>query len=814
MSDIVNPFIAGNPVTGSEMFFGRKDVFQFIRQTLIGQHRDNVIVLYGQRRTGKTSVLYQTRSHLDARYLCIFMDMHGFALEGLGGFLWEMANHILRVLHRDHQVTLPPLQRGEFMADPRSFFENEFLNQVRSAIGDRHILLMLDEVIYLQEQVWAGKLEPEIFEYIRHLMQHCEWLNFLFSLGSGLEEMEKEYAFLFNVGLYKKISFLDRDDTSDLITQPVKDYYQVKPAAVERIYHITSGHPYYTQLLCHCLFNHWQRQRMSQVEIRDVNKVLDEATERGSAVLKYGWEELTPGEKTVVAAMAAAMGEYNHAVDAKDINRAWKRCNVFIPEGEMAKAIRSLIARDVITGQDKYAFTVDLQRLWVQKYRRIEWVKQEIADLPLEPLKSMQISWSPGVIKSMPIHPLTTPTTRPLSPTASHPLFSRKYRHLVLIISVLLILILASVFLLPLLFSSLSTSKTTTASSPAFVGRVFFSNSGQVNPTSSQGINDVVTIDLHGLAAPTSKKVYDAWLLPDQINSEVTPLLIGIALPAENVQMTYIDPTHTNLLATYNTFLITEDDASETPLIPSIDLASWSYNGSIPNIPTPGDPKQYSLLSHLRHLVAKDPTVEAIGLSGGLDIWLYRNSEKILQYATAARDETSSAEAIKDNVIRILQYLDGINYSWRDTPANSPWLIDGKAGHIGLLDSELNQNPPGYLTHVMVHLNGLATSPGVTESQKQLVIRIDNSIRSIVPLYQAVRTDAIQLVKMTNDQLFQSGARSLLEDMATKASYAYAGQPNTTNKDIQPGINGLQAQFQSLTTIEVSPVKHANSTTN
>ncbi len=42
MSDIVNPFIAGNPVTGPEMFFGREDVFQFIRQTLIGQHRDNL----------------------------------------------------------------------------------------------------------------------------------------------------------------------------------------------------------------------------------------------------------------------------------------------------------------------------------------------------------------------------------------------------------------------------------------------------------------------------------------------------------------------------------------------------------------------------------------------------------------------------------------------------------------------------------------------------------------------------------------------------------------------------------------------------
>src|SRR5213078_842337 len=50
MSDIINPFVAGNPITGSEMFFGREDIFQFIRQTLIGQHRDNVVVLYWHRQ--------------------------------------------------------------------------------------------------------------------------------------------------------------------------------------------------------------------------------------------------------------------------------------------------------------------------------------------------------------------------------------------------------------------------------------------------------------------------------------------------------------------------------------------------------------------------------------------------------------------------------------------------------------------------------------------------------------------------------------------------------------------------------------------
>jgi hypothetical protein len=378
MPDIANPYIAGNPVTGPEMFFGREDIFDFVHQTLTGQHRDNVLVLYGQRRTGKTSVLYQMSHHLGERYLCILVDLHGLALNGLGGFLWELANHIARHLRREYKIELPPLTQEPFNTDPRDAFENTFLDGVWTAIGDRHLLLMLDEAIRLEEQILAGKLEADVFEYLRHLMQHDERLNFLFSLGSGLEEMQKEYAFLFNVALYKKISFLDHHSAADLITQPARDLYQVEPKAVERILAITSGHPYYTQLICHSLFNRTTQADAKVVQEQDVDAVLDEAVERGLAVLKHVWEESTPAEKAVVAGMAEAMGKKAHPVESAEIGRACKKYGIDIPAGEMATAIKTLIAREVITGTDRYAFTVELQRLWVVKYRRVEWVKEEI----------------------------------------------------------------------------------------------------------------------------------------------------------------------------------------------------------------------------------------------------------------------------------------------------------------------------------------------------------------------------------------------------------------------------------------------------
>ena len=380
MVEMINPYIAGNPVTGEEMFFGREDVFTFIRQTLRGQHRDQVIVLYGQRRTGKTSILYQMHRYLDPRYLCIFIDLHGLSMESEATFLWELANQIRRVLGRDYGIALPAPDRGAFEADPRSYFANDFLDQAWQAVGDRHILLMLDEAVRLQEQVQAGRLDRAIFEYLRHLMQHYEQLNFLFSLGSGLEQMEKEYAFLFNVALYKKISFLERPAAVELITRPVRDYYQVEPAAVDRILAVTAGHPYYTQLLCHSLFNRWRQQGSQAIAVGDVEAVLEEVVERGLAVLKHTWEESTPGEKAVVAGLAAAMGERNRPVDRAEATRAWERLDVTLPAKETAKAMRSLTARDLISGDEQVRFAVDLQHYWVRKFQRLEWVREEIRD--------------------------------------------------------------------------------------------------------------------------------------------------------------------------------------------------------------------------------------------------------------------------------------------------------------------------------------------------------------------------------------------------------------------------------------------------
>ena len=55
----VSPYIVGNPVDRREMFFGRTDVMERIKRQIGANTQTNVILLEGNRRTGKTSILRQ-----------------------------------------------------------------------------------------------------------------------------------------------------------------------------------------------------------------------------------------------------------------------------------------------------------------------------------------------------------------------------------------------------------------------------------------------------------------------------------------------------------------------------------------------------------------------------------------------------------------------------------------------------------------------------------------------------------------------------------------------------------------------------------
>lgn len=350
-------------------------------------------------------------------------------------------------------------------------------------------------------------------------------------------------------------------------------------------------------------------------------------------------------------------------------------------------------------------------------------------------------------------------------------------------------------------------------------GHAFFLNSGQINEATTQGINDELEIDISNLADPAPGKSYYAWLLADSSQTEVAPLLLGrLHLAQGNVHLLYSgDSKHTNLLTFASRFLINEDDTQHPSSDPLLDQRSWRYYAALPQQPDPADKLHFSMLDHLRHLLVESPELAVRGLHGGLAFWFVRDASAVAKAADSLdRDwQQKDAATIHEQIVRILDYLDGVSFIQSDVPASTPFLADAQIAHIALLGPAQpetyapgfvyqNEPPPGYIYLVQTHLNGALLSPQTTQDQHQLAIQINGGIDSALRALTQVYQDARQLFKLSSAQLLQASTLTLLDDLVTQAQYAYTGQPDPSTGTARSGALWIYNNLQRLATFNLA----------
>jgi photosystem II stability/assembly factor-like uncharacterized protein/tetratricopeptide (TPR) repeat protein len=376
VTELLNPYIAGAPVTDERMFFGREDVFEWIEHNLAGQYADHILVIHGQRRVGKTSVLRQLPVRLPSRYIPVFFDLQGRTHTTLDRFLWWLSREIVRVLKQDHAQIIPLPEKEAFAHDP-DYLESQFLPNLRLLLGDHVLLLTFDEFDCLEEAEIRDSLGRPLVDYLRRLMGQ-PGLNFIFSIGSSgrkLENMQASYTEFFKAALYKKISYLKRQDAQNLIAGPVRGVLEYETAAVGEIFRITSGHPYFTQLICHELFARCLKTEARRVRKDDVMSVLDDVVERGTVNLKFVWDEASDLEKWCLASLANMQGK----VELRTLGEFLRKQRVRFGNPDLESSLVHLREKDVLTADNR--FVIDLLRLWLKQNRPLEQVREELTEV-------------------------------------------------------------------------------------------------------------------------------------------------------------------------------------------------------------------------------------------------------------------------------------------------------------------------------------------------------------------------------------------------------------------------------------------------
>ncbi|HMY70604.1 MAG TPA: hypothetical protein PLQ88_02135 [Blastocatellia bacterium] len=362
-----NPYVAGRPIRPEDgrLFTGRREEMKLIEeklQTGVG------LVIWGQRRIGKTSILLHLRERLPHDLLPVYLNLQMLMANTTGGFLHAIAREIVKQFNSSSPIQISPA--AEFDREPFLTL-NRVLEEVEQRLqpGQR-VLLSFDEFEELEQRVKGGKIEKEIFAYLRGVTQTGRGFALMFAGLHTLEEMTREYWNPFFQSVQTiRIGYLSELDAEQLIRDPVERFpldYELE--AVNRITELTRSHPYLTQSLCHSLVNRLNDplHRSRKATRQDVDAVVERTLESSGYYFDdYVWGWSGADEQLALALLAEASEEAGDEV-------AFSVVEKHLGSEAALVATKKLVSREILTERTLaeklvFRFQIPLARLWVRR---------------------------------------------------------------------------------------------------------------------------------------------------------------------------------------------------------------------------------------------------------------------------------------------------------------------------------------------------------------------------------------------------------------------------------------------------------------
>lgn len=417
------PYISGKVVSDKNMFFGRtKDIEDIIGAMSADTNANNqgrALALYGQTRTGKSSLLYHVENGLrerDLEHNIIIntgsigdQDLHGKDItELLYTILRTLKKEIKRKAGKDDvanlgleqgQVYHPELidhmmkdgmgiEADEVLENPERsrltfnrIFKDfcEYVNEFEPAYN---VVLMIDEFTYIYDWIRQGKMDSSITQWWKALLQN----NKIFAIIIGQDHMMQFVNDIsispvisndFQTTELKKVTYLSEADAKSLMSDPImlvsengeKESRYIE-GAIERLYELTSGSAFLIMNFCGKLVNYLNDQKsmyITRAHIDDfLKRNLSEFEESRFFEPQYNDKsevdnfEIIAKNKEILKAIAR--GSYN---------REWANIRLLIEDSENAKVIDKLVERDVLVrnGEDRCKIKVALYKEWlIERY--------------------------------------------------------------------------------------------------------------------------------------------------------------------------------------------------------------------------------------------------------------------------------------------------------------------------------------------------------------------------------------------------------------------------------------------------------------
>ncbi|HEY0753354.1 MAG TPA: ATP-binding protein, partial [Ktedonobacteraceae bacterium] len=379
---IVNPYHGGTPTSDSKMFYGREEDLNSLRDILgsTNARANRVILLIGQRRSGKTSLIYQLANQLQM-HIAVHIDLQDLAMSNGAAELFS--NFALKIQEAMflRGFTPPPLNEFNFRENSTQTFDR-YLKLSTQQLGGQRLILLFDEFEVFNELIQQKRLDENFLHYLRSLMQHRLGVNFLLAGAPHvlLYDINNRSALL-NIAQKHHLSRLKEEEAAHLITDPVQNLVY-DPQALELIHQLTGDQPYLIHLLCEELIYYCNKYKKNYANTNDINKIVDKVLERGDNYFWMIWKLASSREERLILTLLAGEADAGQGgiFSLVDLKKAFDDLNCSCDAEKMRQALSHLQQEEIIEGDNDgqiFSIPVDLIRIWLCQHTTPERIARD-----------------------------------------------------------------------------------------------------------------------------------------------------------------------------------------------------------------------------------------------------------------------------------------------------------------------------------------------------------------------------------------------------------------------------------------------------
>ena len=283
-----NIYEIGNPLSPNyqnQLFKGRKDVVDRLSNIIYTSSQMPLLLIQGQRRVGKTSLINYLEQLLGSGFKIVKLDMQSATNKRFNTLVRNINQELNKMLSIDETI-----KSSDDILESWISFE-EYLIKYTKALNYK-IIIAFDEYESFHKHI-VKKHGEDILENMRSFMQSQNQVIFLFAGMLRLSDLTSpNWDEYFPHAQRLKVDYLSREESLELITNPVEDFNLVYTDEVAHaVYELTMGHPQLLQTICSIIVTIANETNQKKVTKEMVAKAKEQVFEVNEMPMTIFWRE-------------------------------------------------------------------------------------------------------------------------------------------------------------------------------------------------------------------------------------------------------------------------------------------------------------------------------------------------------------------------------------------------------------------------------------------------------------------------------------------------------------------------------------------